>query len=139
MDVFGDNMTTNKIVRLFLTTFICLVWFVNGFSCKVLNLVPRHQEIVAQILGEQNSWLFTKAIGVSEILMVVWIVSQIKSRFCAIFQMVILAAMNIMEFVMVPDLLLFGRLNIIFASIFIGLIYVNEFIISKDEATNQVA
>jgi hypothetical protein len=67
-----------------LTIFICLVWFANGFFCKVLNLVPRHQEIVAGILGGQYSWLFTKAIGVSEILMVVWILSRIKSRFFGI-------------------------------------------------------
>jgi hypothetical protein len=121
--------------RSLLTTFICLVWLANGLFCKVLNLVPRHHEIVARLLGEQYSGLFTKAIGVSEMLMVVWIMSRIKSRFCAIFQMVIVGTMNIIEFILVPDLLLFGRMNIVFASIFIGLIYVNEFILTKHKAT----
>lgn len=122
--------------RYILTTFICLVWLANGLFCKVLNLVPRHQEIVARILGEQYSWLITKAIGVSEMLMVVWILSRIKIRFCAIFQMVIIATMNMIEFVLAPDLLLFGRMNIVFASIFIVLIYVNEFVVKKSKATN---
>lgn len=53
------------------TATITLVWFVDGFFCKVLGLVPRHQEIVGRILGEQHAWLFTKAIGISEILMIV--------------------------------------------------------------------
>lgn len=124
--------------RYLLTTFICLVWLVNGLFCKILNLVPRHHEIVARILGDEHSWLFTKAIGASEMLMVVWILSRIKSRFCSIFQMTIIGTMNIIEFILAPDLLLFGRMNIVFASIFIGVIYVNEFIVGRSKATNVV-
>lgn len=120
------------------TIFICLVWVANGLLCKVLNLVPRHQEIVSKILGEQNAWLFTKVIGVSEILMAVWILSRIKSRFCAIFQMAIVGMMNIIEFILVPDLLLFGRMNIVLASIFILLIYFDEFILRKREAITKL-
>jgi len=129
----------NRILHILATTVIALVWFVNGFFCKVLNLVPRHQEIVSQILGEQNAGLLTKAIGTAEILMVVWVLSRIKSRFCAIFQMVIVGTMNIIEFILVPDLLLFGRMNIVFASLFIALVYVNGFVFRKREAINQVA
>jgi hypothetical protein len=126
-----------RLPHILATTIIALVWFVNGFFCKILNFVPRHQEIVARILGEQYSWLFTKAIGVSEILMVVWILSRIKSRFCAIFQMAIVGTMNIIEFILAPDLLLFGRLNIAFAAILIVLIYVNEFLFDKKKAPNN--
>ncbi|WP_245705453.1 hypothetical protein [Chitinophaga filiformis] len=43
--------------------------------------------------------------------MAVWILSGIKSRLNAILQMVVVAAMNIPEFFLVPDLLLWGRLN----------------------------
>jgi hypothetical protein len=128
----------NLTPQILATIVITLVWFVNGFFCKVLNLVPRHQEIVARILGKENAWLFTKAIGVSEVLMVVWILSRIKSRFCALFQMAIVGTMNILEFVLVPDLLLFGKLNILFASAFIALIYLDEFVFRKPEAINQV-
>ena len=120
-----------NIIKLILTAFICLVWFVNGLFCKILNLVPRHQEIVGRILGEEYSWLFTKAIGIAEMLMVVWIVSKIRSRFCAIFQIAIVGTMNFIEFILVPDLLLFGRMNIVLASIFIVIIYVNEFVLPR--------
>jgi len=129
-----------NIIKLILTAFICLVWLVNGLFCKVLNLVPRHQEIVGQILGEEYSWLFTKVIGIAEILMVVWIVSKIRSRFCAIFQIAIVGTMNFIEFILVPDLLLFGRMNIVFAVIFIVIIYVNEFVLPSAPGlrTNEI-
>ena len=129
-----------RILHILATIVIVLVWFTNGLFCKVLNLVPRHQEIVRRILGEQHAWFFTKAIGISEILMVVWMLSRIKSRFCAIFQMAIVGTMNILEFILVPDLLLFGKMNIVFAFIFIVLIYVNEFILGGQDAvpSNQV-
>lgn len=119
------------------TGIIALVWFINGFFCKVLNLVSRHQQIVGRILGEQHAWFFTKAIGVSEILMVVWVLSRIKSRISAVFQMAIVGAMNILEFILVPDLLLFGRMNIVFAFLFIVLIYVNEFILGRQDTINS--
>jgi hypothetical protein len=127
-----------KLESYLLKLVICLVWFVNGFFCKILNLVPRHQQIVGRILREQHAWLFTEVIGVSEILMVIWILSRIKSRFCAVLQMAIVGTMNIIEFIVAPDLLLFGRMNIVFASIFIVLIYVNEFVLGKRQAINQV-
>lgn len=117
------------------TSIIVLVWLINGLFCKVLNLVPRHQEIVGRILGEQHSRILTMVIGILEIVMVVWIVSRFKSRFCAIFQMTIVGTMNIIEFILTPDLLLFGRMNIFFALIFILLIYVNEFMASRKRFT----
>jgi hypothetical protein len=116
-------MSGNRIV----TFFIAAVWLVNGLFCKVLNLVPRHQEIVARILGEEYAGFFTKAIGFSEIAMAVWILSGIRTRLNAITQITIIAVMNVIEFIIAPDLLLWGRLNMVFASLFILLIYVNEF------------
>jgi hypothetical protein len=91
--------------------------------------VPRHEMIVSRILGEDYAPILTKAIGISEILMVVWILSKIKSRLCALTQILIVGLMNIIEFVLVPDLLLFGRLNIIFATFFISIVFINEFYI----------
>lgn len=113
----------NKVV----TSFIACVWLVNGLFCKVLNLVPRHQEIVGRILSPEHAGFLTKAIGFSEIAMAVWILSGFKPRLNAITQIVIIAIMNIIEFVMVPDLLLWGRWNIVFASLFILLIYYHAF------------
>ena len=109
------------------TVVIASVWFVNGFFCKILNLVPRHELIVSRILGTDHAIFFTKAIGVGEVLVMVWIFSGIKPRFVVLFQMTMVAVMNVMEFFLVPDLLLFGKLNIVFAVMFIALIYLNEF------------
>jgi hypothetical protein len=97
------------------------------FSVKVLNLVPRHQEIVARILGSDHARLLTIAIGLSEIAMAVWILSGIRRRLNAIAQIMIIAAMNTLEFILVPDLLLWGRFNALFAFLFILLIFYNEF------------
>ncbi|HCX22896.1 MAG: hypothetical protein CMB80_33160 [Flammeovirgaceae bacterium] len=106
---------------------IAIVWLVNGLFCKVLNLVPRHQQIVEQILGNGHSRLLTVLIGISEIVMTIWILSSYRSRLNAVTQMVVISTMNILEFLLVPQLLLWGRFNIVFAVIFIALIYYNEF------------
>jgi hypothetical protein len=119
-----------------LSILIALVWFVNGLFCKILNYVPRHELIVSRILGSEYALHLTKMIGVAEILMVVWIVSGIRSRYCASVQIIIIAAMNVLEFILVPGLLLFGRFNIIFAFLFIGVIYWNEFAVRP---TNKFA
>jgi hypothetical protein len=103
------------------------IWIGNGLFCKVLNLVPRHQEIVARILGNEHSRILTLLIGISEITMAAWILSGIRQRLNAISQIVVIASMNILEFFLVPDLLLWGRFNAVFASILIFSIYYNEF------------
>jgi hypothetical protein len=106
---------------------------VNGLFCKVLNLVPRHQEIVARILGNDYAAIFTKLIGVAEIVMAIWILSQWKQRFNVFTQIAVIATMNVMEFLFVPDLLLWGQLNSVFAFLFILLIYTNFKMIVKNK------
>ena len=118
----------SKRIHKLLTYFIASVWVVNGLFCKVLNLVPRHQEIVARILGEEYAWFFTKAIGLAEVLMAIWILSKKKPKVNAITQIVVIATMNILEFLLVPDLLLWGKANSIFALLFILLIYFKAFV-----------
>ncbi|AQX05457.1 hypothetical protein BAX97_14325 [Elizabethkingia meningoseptica] len=110
---------------------IAAVWLVNGLFCKVLDFVPRHREIVANIIGHEYSKSFTIIIGFAEILMAVWILTGWKSRLNAITQSIVIATMNIMEFILVPHLLLWGRFNIVFASMLIVLIIYNEFVLSE--------
>jgi len=100
---------------------------VNGLVCKVFNLVPRHEQIVAQILGDDYSRILTVLIGLSEIVMAIWFISNYKSKLNAITQIVIVATMNMLEFILVPDLLLWGQLNSLFALVFMLLVYINEF------------
>lgn len=115
-----------------LTYIIAAVWLANGLLCKVLNLVPRHQQIVARILVDDFSRPLTILIGSSEIVMAIWVLSSYKKRLNAIVQIIVVATMNILEFILVPDLLLWGRLNSVFALLFVGLIYYNEFGINKE-------
>lgn len=122
---------TDKAIHKFLTSYIATVWIANGLFCKVLNLVPRHQQIVGRILGFEYSQLLSIAIGCSEIFMAVWILSNIKTRLNAIAQIAIVATMNTLEFILVPDLLLWGRLNALFAFLFIVVVFFNEFYLNK--------
>lgn len=120
-----------RIVLNILTFCIAAVWIINGLFCKVLNFVPRHEQIIVQILGDGYSRILTILIGLSEILMAIWFLSAYKSKLNAISQMVIVATMNILEFILVPDLLLWGKLNSVFAFAFILLVYCNEFYVKK--------
>ena len=111
----------------FLKISLALVWLVNGLYAKVLQQVPRHQQIVAEILGEAYAPELTILIGLSEILMAIWILWGIYSRLNAIVQISIVLLMNIMEFALVPDLLLWGRWNLAFAVAFCFIVYLYEF------------
>lgn len=123
-------MNTKKLYKI-VTFCIALVWILNGLFCKVLNLVPRHEQIVARILGDDYSRILTILIGLSEILMAIWILSRFKPRLNAITQISIVGLMNTLEFILVPDLLLWGKLNSLFALIFIMIVYFNEFYLNK--------
>jgi hypothetical protein len=111
----------------FLNYLIAAVWIANGLFCKILNLVPRHRVIVARIVGNSHAGVLTRIIGLSEIAMAVWILSGIRTKLNAITQVVVIATMNSLEFVLAPDLLLWGRFNAVFAFLFILMILFNEF------------
>ncbi|WP_438939925.1 DoxX-like family protein [Chitinophaga hostae] len=116
-----------KKIHRYLNIAIAAVWMINGLYCKVLNGVPRHQQIVARILGADHAAMLTRTIGWLEVLMAAWVLSNVKSRWCALTQILLVATMNIIEFLLVPDLLLFGRINIVVAAFFIFIIYWNQF------------
>lgn len=120
-----------KIIQNIFKYSIALVWIVNGLFCKVLNFVPRHEQIVARILGDEYSRLLTILIGISEIGMAIWFLSGKKSRLNTIAQIGIVATMNILEFILAPDLLLWGKLNSFFAFLFILVVYYYHFHLNK--------
>ena len=115
---------------------IAVIWLINGIFCKILNLVPRHREIVGSLLGNRYASSLNILIGFLEIAMAVWILSNIRSRLNALIQIVIIAIMNIIECIAVPHLLLWGYFNGLFAFLFILLIYYNEFFINSKPALN---
>jgi hypothetical protein len=65
--------------------------------------------------------------------MAVWILSGYKSKLNAIAQISVVATMNLLEFILVSDLLLLGKLNSLFAFIFILVVYFNEFYFNKKQ------
>ncbi|WP_243635833.1 DoxX-like family protein [Hymenobacter edaphi] len=103
------------------------MWLVNGLLCKVLLLVPRHQHIVARILGADYAGPLTRLIGLAEIGMAVWVLSGIRRRLCVLTQMALVLLMNLLEYILAPDLLLWGRLNLLFAALFVLALYYYEF------------
>ena len=106
---------------------IASVWLTNGLFCKLLMLVPRHAAIVARILGPAHATLLTRLIGLGEIGLALWVVSGIRPRWCALVQIALILAMNALEAWLVPDLLLWGRANAVFAALFCLLIYWHTF------------
>lgn len=116
-----------------ITWLIAAVWLANGLLCKVLNLVPRHQQIVERILGAEYAHPLTVLIGISEIGMAVWVVSRLFIRLNATMQIAIVLTMNVIELSLAPDLLLWGRLNIVFAILFSALVYYNAFVLAPSK------
>lgn len=112
-----------------LITCFSLVWLVNGLFCKILNLVPRHQQIVSEILGESFSRPLTLTIGIGELFMAIWVISRKYSSLSAITQILLIVCMNIIEFIFAPHLLLWGKVNMVFAFSFAALIYYQAFIL----------
>jgi hypothetical protein len=125
-------------VYLLLNFCIAAVWLVNGLFCKVLHLVPRHEQIVARILGDTFAQPLTILIGLAEVVMAIWVVSRYWSKLNAILQILIVATMNTLEFILVPDLLLWGRLNVVFATCFILLVFYNEFVLHRNLLRQKV-
>lgn len=111
--------------------FIALVWLVNGLLCKVLGLVPRHAAIVARILGPAHAGLLTRLIGLAEIGLASWMLSGLHRRWCVVAQILLVGVMNALEAWLAPDLLLWGRANALFASLFMLLLYYYEFILLR--------
>lgn len=101
---------------------IGIVWLVNGFWCKVLGGVPRHEQIVADILGENHAALLTLLIGLGEIALAIWIWADRWRKATACLQIGLVLAMNALEFFLAPERLLWGRWNALFATGFIVMV-----------------
>lgn len=112
-----------------LTCLIAAVWLANGLLCKVLNLAPRHEQIVASILGNTYSREWTVSIGIAEIMMTIWICSGYLKRVNAMIQIFIVLLMNVLEVLLVPQLLLWGYMNLVFAILFCVVIYYSQFVL----------
>ncbi|WP_447640749.1 MULTISPECIES: DoxX-like family protein [Chitinophagaceae] len=118
---------TRKAISKTITILSAFVWLINGVYAKILDKVPRHEEIVGRILGKDYERPLIFTIGILEALMAIWIFSGYKSKLNVICQIVIVLTMNLLEFVFAKDLLLWGKWNALYALIFAVILYVNEF------------
>lgn len=114
-----------------------LVWLINGLACKVLDLVPRHRAIVGRILGETHALALTRAIGLSEIIMAVWIYTQWKWRWTATAQIIVVLTMNVIEFILAPDLLLFGHWNALIALTYTAIVAYAGFVQAAPQVSTR--
>jgi hypothetical protein len=86
---------------------------------------------VEEILSTAHPKTITHLIGYAESIFALVILSGIARRLIALTQITFILLMNIIEFILVPDLLLFGHGNLLIAICFSFLIYLNEFIYQK--------
>jgi hypothetical protein len=75
---------------------IALVWFYQGFWCKLLGGVPRHQAVVAAVpfIGPAASRAVLVFLGLIECGIAAWVLSGRQLRNAAMAQTVLLVAMN---------------------------------------------
>ncbi|MCB2379024.1 DoxX-like family protein [Hymenobacter sp. BT635] len=99
------------------------VWLANGLLCKVLHLVPRHETIVARILGPTYAAPLTWLIGLGEIGVAIWVLSGYRQRLSVVTQIGLVMSMNALEFLLAADLLLWHQFNAVFASLFVLVLY----------------
>lgn len=106
---------------------IAAVWIINGSYAKILNQVPRHTEIVSQVLGDGWARPITVSIGFGEVALGAWVLLGRKPRETAVLQIGLVSTMNVLEAVRARDLLLFGRLNALYAAGFCAAVYAHGF------------
>ena len=91
----------------------------------MVNIFSKEYALYASVL--------TKMIGFAELVMVIWILSRFKRNWCAFMQIFIVILMNIIEFLLAPELLLFGKINIFIALAFATLVYYDNFVLQKNK------
>ncbi len=111
----------------FVRYFAAMVWLINGLLFKVAEIVPRHEAIVARILGPEFSGPLTILIGIGETLIAIWILTGRQRKLCAVVQAGLVMSMNVIEFFFARDLLIFGSANILLATVFSTAVIVNEY------------
>ncbi|WP_460621993.1 DoxX-like family protein [Hymenobacter tenuis] len=106
------------------------MWLANGLMCKLLHLVPRHEAIVARILGPTYAAPLTRLIGLAEIGVALWVLSRRWVRLNAGLQIAVVATMNIIEYFLAPELLLWHQFNSVFAGLFMLVVYYYGFVLT---------
>lgn len=99
------------------------IWVFHGLYSKLLNRIPRHRLIVAKILGKSIAGPATKIIGCMEILLGLWAYSGFVRIDSAAVQTAAIVAMNTLEILLAPELLISAIGMVILNLGFIGVIW----------------
>ena len=102
---------------------ITAVWIFHGLYSKILGGIPRHEQIVARVLGESLAKPATLAIGVLEILLGLWALSGRARIPCAVVQTMAIVSMNALEILMAGDLLISAAGMVALNSVFLGIVW----------------
>jgi hypothetical protein len=82
------------------------VWVFHGLYSKILHGIPRHQLIVARVLGERMARPATKLIGGAEVLLGIWAFTGMARVECAAVQTLAIVFMNTLEIARARSLLI---------------------------------
>lgn len=85
---------------------VAAVWLLFGVVFKVLGALPRHERIVARIMGPRVAPALTRVIGLGEAMVGLWMLSGHGLAWCALFQTSLVVTMNAIELRRARDLLL---------------------------------
>jgi hypothetical protein len=99
------------------------VWIFHGLYSKILNGIPRHQLIVGKILGNRIAWSATKAIGLLEVLLGIWVFTGWERLACAVVQTGAIVGMNTLEILLAGDLLISAVGMVILNAVFLSLVW----------------
>jgi len=99
------------------------VWCGFGSVFKVIGAVPRHQEIVAAVLGPDIAPLITVVIGLAETALGLWFLIGFLPRTCAIFQTATIISMNGLELIYARSLLLAPVPMVVLNAVFLALVW----------------
>jgi len=99
------------------------VWIFHGLYSKLLNGIPRHRLIIGKILGTQRAVIATGIIGLLEVLLGVWAITDWQPVGCASVQTAALIAMNSLEIVLARELLISAIGMVILNLLFLVLVW----------------
>jgi hypothetical protein len=97
------------------------VWIVFGLVFKILGMVPRHQDIVAAVLGRQAAGPITLFIGGAETALGIWILTGIRPKTCMAVQTLAIGSMNVLEIAFARKHLLAPIPMVVANSVFLAL------------------
>ena len=75
---------------------VAAVWLYEGLWCKLLNAEPRQVRVVEAVprYGPRMGLFFLKLLGVVEVGIAVWVLSDLAPIACAVVQTVLLVTLN---------------------------------------------